>query len=505
MGKAGGGGRRARVALAATVLALWLAGVAGVAVAGGSPHGTASPAAAVTHEGQSLAAPIVAMAAAGPSAWLVSGDGGVFTEGSSPFLGSLGGASLAAPIVGAAATPDAKGYWMVASDGGVFTFGDATFYGSTGGMPLHAPIVGMAPTHDGHGYWLVASDGGIFTFGDAPFLGSAGALPLARPVVGMAADPSTGGYWLVASDGGIFSFGAPFLGSTGTLSLAAPITGMSATPYGRGYRFVASDGGVFDFGDATYLGSAPQLGGVVAIAPSGSAGYWLAGAYGGVQSFGSASIFAALPVAGPSGGGGPFAFEETNADGSATRWNPCQPVPYVVNLDQAPAGALAMITSALTQVRAATGLRFSYVGTTHELASHERPLVSGGSWNPALFVWEQPGQSDFLPAGGGEDGMGGYTAVSNPSGKWVVVTGEVALDSAAGSLSGFGAAGGWEHLLLHEIGHMVGLAHVNDPAQVMYPIAGPGAAVAYGGGDLAGLAQLGSAPGCLTEPSTAGF
>jgi hypothetical protein len=39
-------------------------------------------------------------------------------------------ASLNAPIVGMAATPDGKGYWEVASDGGVFTFGDAAFFGA---------------------------------------------------------------------------------------------------------------------------------------------------------------------------------------------------------------------------------------------------------------------------------------------------------------------------------------------------------------------------------------
>ena len=36
------------------------------------------------------------------------------------------------------------GYWLVASDGGVFTFGDAPFLGSTGGMTLHKPIVSVA-------------------------------------------------------------------------------------------------------------------------------------------------------------------------------------------------------------------------------------------------------------------------------------------------------------------------------------------------------------------------
>ena len=46
-------------------------------------------------------------------------------------------------IVGMASTPDGAGYWLVASDGGIFTFGDAPFLGSTGGVALNKPIVAM--------------------------------------------------------------------------------------------------------------------------------------------------------------------------------------------------------------------------------------------------------------------------------------------------------------------------------------------------------------------------
>jgi len=192
----------------------------------------------------------------GTGYWTVHSDGGVFSFGAAPFLGSLPGIGIhVSNIVGIATTPDGKGYWLVGSDGGVYAFGDATYMGSMGGKPLNKPVVAMAATTDGGGYWLVASDGGVFSFGDATFSGSMGATPLNKPMVAMSADPA-GGYWLVASDGGIFSFGgAPFFGSMGGTRLVEPVVGVTSAPGGTGYWLVARDGGVFAFGKARFAGS----------------------------------------------------------------------------------------------------------------------------------------------------------------------------------------------------------------------------------------------------------
>ena len=231
--------------------------------------------------------------------WLVGSDGGIFSFGNAPFLGSTGGTRLNQPIVGMAATKSRQGYRFVAADGGIFSFGDAKFYGSTGGVRLNKPIVGMAPTPSGLGYWLVASDGGIFSFGDAKFYGSTGGISLNKPIVGMAANPNGNGYWLVAEDGGIFSFGeAPFFGSTGAVKLNQPIVAMAAHPSGKGYWFVAKDGGIFSYGESKFSGS---TGGValsspiVSITTTGSGkGYWFTSAGGSVYSFGDAGFCGAV-------------------------------------------------------------------------------------------------------------------------------------------------------------------------------------------------------------------
>ena len=223
---------------------------------------------------------------------LAASDGGVFAYGPSapslgaPYLGSMGGSPLNAPVVGAAVMPSGDGYDLAASDGGVFNFGSASFYGSTGSMHLNKPVVGMAMTADGGGYWLVAADGGIFNYGDAQFYGSTGSMHLNSPIVGMAATPNGLGYYLVAADGGVFAFGnAVFAGSEGGKALNKPIVGMTVTPAG-GYYLVASDGGIFTF-DALFLGSrggsalnAPIVGMGVA-----GGGYYLVGSDGGIFTY----------------------------------------------------------------------------------------------------------------------------------------------------------------------------------------------------------------------------
>jgi len=250
--------RRWRVALAALLLT-GLCVPAGAATVGPAVVALGDASAPGDPTVLRPARPVVGMATTvdGSGYWLVASDGGVFSFGSAPFFGSMGGTPLNRPIVGMAASPDGGGYWMVASDGGVFSFGSARFHGSTGGWPLNRPIVGMAATPDGGGYWLVASDGGVFAFGTARFHGSTGGWPLNRPIVGMATSPGGLGYWMVATDGGIFAFGsASFHGSMGGVQLARPVVGMAAPPLGGGYWMVASDGGVFSFGSAGFHGSA---------------------------------------------------------------------------------------------------------------------------------------------------------------------------------------------------------------------------------------------------------
>jgi len=406
--------------------------------------------------------------------------------------------ALAQPVVGMAATPDGGGYWLVASDGGIFSFGDAGFFGSTGAIQLAQPVVGMAATPDGGGYWLVASDGGVFSFGDARFFGSTGAIQLAQPVVGMAATPDGGGYWLVASDGGVFSFGDAVFAGSGARSgvRPAPTVAILASPGGHGYWLAASDGTLMAFGDAPGYGSATgrMSAPVVGVARRGGAGLRLAAADG-------SELDLPLSAAGLAAGSGSFSYLVTNPDGSPARFDPCMPVHYVTNLTEAPPSAASEVSAALGTLAAATGMTFVNDGPTTEWPSSQRaafqPERDGQRWAPVLIAWATPAQTDQLSAA--DLGVGGPEWIDEPPG--VIVTAEAVINAAAAPTLASDPPGALHKLLLHELGHAVGLGHTTDRTQIMYPDLSPQTPSTYGAGDLAGLAHVGRPAGCLPEPS----
>ena len=182
----------------------------------------------------------MASSSSGGGYWLASADGGVFAYGQAPYLGSMAGTPLNAPIVGIAADPTGGGYWEVAADGGIFNFGNAGFFGSMGGRPLNAPIVGIASTPDGNGYWLVGADGGVFNFGDAAYMGSEGGQLLPAPIAGIAtAGP---GYWLAGRDGSVYAFGAPNLGNAASGVPDSPPVVAIATTGADSYWLLEGEG-----------------------------------------------------------------------------------------------------------------------------------------------------------------------------------------------------------------------------------------------------------------------
>ncbi|MFB0835074.1 matrixin family metalloprotease [Arthrobacter halodurans] len=181
-------------------------------------------------------------------------------------------------------------------------------------------------------------------------------------------------------------------------------------------------------------------------------------------------------------------------------YDPCRPVHYVVRPDHAPPGSDALVREAVAEVAAATGLRFVDDGATDEAPSDDRELYQpdryGKKWAPVLIAWSTPEHNPELA--GDIAGMGGSSYTSTAGSPWVFVAGQVELD-APDLADLMDHPLGREHvraIIMHELGHVVGLDHVDDPTQLMHADANN--VTRFGDGDLAGLARLG-AGACVPE------
>lgn len=174
-------------------------------------------------------------------------------------------------------------------------------------------------------------------------------------------------------------------------------------------------------------------------------------------------------------------------------WSPCRPIRFVTRPDNTPVGGAALITSAVAEVSAATGLRFEDGGLTTELPSEERKPYQferyGDRWAPVLIAWATGAEiPDFGIVAAGK---AGGIPVNTASGDATYVSGVLYLDPTqidqARVALGEAVA---RRVIVHEFGHLVGLAHVDDPKAVMHPEYVEGSS-GLSPGDRAGLAALG--------------
>ena len=205
---------------------------------------------------------------------------------------------------------------------------------------------------------------------------------------------------------------------------------------------------------------------------------------------------------------GAHAFLDRATDGAPYRWNPCQPIHFVVNPDHEPAGAQADIHEAIARVSAATDIRFVDDGTSVYTAD----LQIGSAFQAGIA-----GQPRYLPLL--------ITFVTNQDFHFIVdtkqaiafgmpyrgdgtlahefVSGIVVIDVGSRIPSGFESRFAMGPLLMHELGHVMGLAHVGAGDEIMWsptirPHDNPDPLQTdWGPGDLEGLRLLGRGAGCL--------
>lgn len=176
-------------------------------------------------------------------------------------------------------------------------------------------------------------------------------------------------------------------------------------------------------------------------------------------------------------------------------YDPCRPIHTVVNNTNAPPGGAALVQQAVAEMRRITGLHIDIEGTTDEVPTTDRasfqPNRYGNRWAPVLIAWTDPGAVTELA--GPVAGLGGSVAVApGGSGPRVYVSGIVFLDGPQlqRSTRTSGDESAARATILHEFGHLLGLGHVSDRSQLMYPES-TGRVTEPQSGDIAGLVELG--------------
>lgn len=208
----------------------------------------------------------------------------------------------------------------------------------------------------------------------------------------------------------------------------------------------------------------------------------------------ASGLLAVLPLAATYAAGPPSrAASWTREDPSFPfRWDPCRAIPYRVNLGGTPHRNLKVVRAALADVAQATGFTFTYAGSTHAVPyaagrSSLRQVPAGG----LTIAWASSGK---VPALAGDVvGLGGpgpsYRRLGD---EWQIDSAGVVIDKSAHLTTAMVDGPSLMSLVLHELGHAMGLGHSPSKADVMYEGLGRWSRPHLGPGDRAGLRQLGA-------------
>ena len=193
---------------------------------------------------------------------------------------------------------------------------------------------------------------------------------------------------------------------------------------------------------------------------------------------------------GQQGGGDGYRFLHTRDNGQPVRWSTCEPIEYVVRPANEPEGARELLEESIDRISEVTGLELSFVRTTREGPSNKRqpyqPDRYGDRWAPVLITYSDGDEYPRLK--GQAAGYAGPTYVEHSGVAPRFVSGMVVLD--AEQMSSMGEEG-TRAVMLHELAHVIGLAHIQDRGQLMNPVQYGRGVTDLQEGDLAGLRALG--------------
>lgn len=203
-----------------------------------------------------------------------------------------------------------------------------------------------------------------------------------------------------------------------------------------------------------------------------------------------------------------YRFLDSRPDGTPFRWDPCGEIHYVVH--DPPPGTLTTVHEAIARVSEATGIPVVYDGLavrgtdTYFRMQFQRPFVLGQSrsWEPVLIDWID---TEHFRALAGTRHAAAFGTPWTPEGdlEGTYVSGLVAIDEDLRIPPGFRSRYSLGVVLMHELAHVMGLAHVADGDELMWSPDVPNAdpmpdllQTDWGPGDRVGLREVGRQASC---------
>ena len=214
-----------------------------------------------------------------------------------------------------------------------------------------------------------------------------------------------------------------------------------------------------------------------------------------------------------------YGFDAYSGLTKVARWAPCTVIngvrrTHVINYKVHTAGISSRVTlvkNAMARVANATGLHFHYAGTTSYIpqgklsgtallldAARQRKATKSQLVIAWAYGGTGTGRSNLLT--GTEAGVGSISWASSATSQLRIGDAAVVMRRGVHLKPGFTSGGSVGILLLHELGHAMGLQHVAYQREVMYPVVSSVSPSGYTSGDKAGLYKVGAAMGCFHTP-----
>jgi hypothetical protein len=190
-------------------------------------------------------------------------------------------------------------------------------------------------------------------------------------------------------------------------------------------------------------------------------------------------------------GTGPYSYM-LEYDGIPAWWSPSgtNPIVWRLRSKAGPKNSYEMVCQALQEVSNATGLSFVYGGSFESV-----PDMDSGYATTIDIGWATRSEFDRVSRSFGDYkkgivGWGGPRGTVGANGEPIITGGRVLLNAAMNLPAEIRPGLTQYMVLLHELGHVMNLGHVQSTKEIMYPSVDDDDQISWGPGDRRGLYNL---------------